>query len=83
MIERTGREMVEFAGPFFVEGLGRELPAGAYEVELVEESIAELSFLAYRVMSASIVLPLAGAGSHSYQLVRVDTALVQAARQHP
>ena len=83
MIERTGREMVEFAGPFFVEGLGRELPAGAYEVELVEESIAELSFLAYRVMSASIVLPLAGAGSHSYQLVRVDTPLVQAARQHP
>ena len=81
MTERISREIVAFARPFFVEGLGHELPGGAYEVELVEESIAELSFLAYRVVSTSIVHPLAGAGFHSYQLVRVETALVQAARQ--
>ncbi len=77
--ERVARESVTFAKPFFVEGLGREQPAGTYKVEIVEELIEGLSFLAYRVVSTSIVLPLAGGGAHSYQHVPINSALVRAA----
>ena len=79
MTERVARESVTFAKPFFVEGLGREQPAGTYKVEIVEELIEGLSFLAYRVVSTSIVLPLAGGGAHSYQHVPINSALVRAA----
>src|SRR5687768_17081839 len=78
MTERIARESVTFAQPFFLEGFGREQPVGTYEVELVEELIEGLSFLAYRLVSASIVLPLAS-GAHSYQLARVEPPLVRAA----
>jgi hypothetical protein len=79
MSERIARETVTFTKPFFVEGLDRKQPAGAYDVEIVEELIEGLSFLAYRVVSTSIVLPLAGGGAHSYQHVRINSALVRAA----
>jgi hypothetical protein len=80
MSERIAREAVTFAAPFFVEGLDREQPAGTYEVETVEEPLEALSFLAYRTVSTSIVLPLPGGGPHSYQLARIDAALVRAAK---
>ncbi|HEX9906163.1 MAG TPA: hypothetical protein VGA77_14505 [Propylenella sp.] len=80
MSERIARESVTFVEPFFVEGLGREQPAGTYEVETVEELIEGLSFPAYRMVSMSIVLPLRGRGPHSYQLARIDASLVRAAR---
>jgi hypothetical protein len=79
MSERVARESVTFAKPFYVEGLGREQPAGTYQVEIVEELIEGLSFLAYRVVSTSIVLPLDGGGAHSYQYVPINSALVRAA----
>lgn len=78
MSERFARETVTFAKPFFVEGLGSMQPAGTYKVEIVEELIEGLSFLAYRVVSTSIVLPLPG-GANSYQHVRINSALVRAA----
>jgi hypothetical protein len=79
MSERVARENVTFTSPFFVEGLGHEQPAGIYKVEIVEELIEGLSFLAYRVVSTSIVLPLPGGGANSYQHVRINSALVRAA----
>ena len=79
MSERVTRETVTFAKPFFVEGLGSDQPAGTYKVEIVEELIEGLSFLAYRVVSTSIVLPIAGGGAKSYQHVRINSALVRAA----
>lgn len=79
MSERVARESVTFAKPFFVEGLGRDQKAGTYKVEIVEELIDGLSFQAYRVVSTSIVLPLEGGGAHSYQHVRINSALVRAA----
>ncbi len=77
MSERVARETVTFATPFFVEELGSEQPAGTYKVEIVEELIEGLSFLAYRVVSTSIVLPLPGGGVNSYQYVRINSALVR------
>ena len=79
MSERVARESVTFARPFFVEGLDRTQAAGTYNVEIVEELIENLSFLAYRVVSTSIELPVAGSGEHSRQLVRISSALVRAA----
>jgi hypothetical protein len=75
--ERVARETVTFAKPFYVEGLERNQPAGTYPVEIVEELIEGLSFLAYRVVSTSIVLPLKGGGDKSYQHVRINSALVR------
>jgi len=82
MTERIARAAVTFVEPFFVEGLGREQRAGTYEVETVEEAIDGLSFLAYRTVSMSIVLPLPGHGPHSHQLARIDASLVRAAIRH-
>ena len=79
MPERVARESVTFAKPFFVEGLDRTQAAGTYKVEIVEELIENLSFLAYRVVSTSIELPVAGGGAHSRQVVRINSALVRAA----
>lgn len=78
MIGRITRQPVTFARPFMLEGIEREQPAGTYEVELVEELLEGLSFPAYRLVSASVVLPLKQ-GFHSYQLVRILPALVRAA----
>lgn len=79
MTERVARESVTFAKPFFVEGVDRTQEPGTYKVEIVEELIENLSFLAYRVVSTSIELPVAGGGAHSRQLVRINSALVRAA----
>jgi hypothetical protein len=79
MSERVARESVTFAKPFFVEGLDRTQGPGTYNVEIVEELIEDLSFLAYRVVATSIELPVPGGGKHSRQLVRINSALVRAA----
>lgn len=78
MSERVARESVTFGSPFFVEGLDRTQAPGTYNVEIVEELIENLSFVAYRVVSTSIELPGPGAGKHSRQLVRINSALVRA-----
>jgi hypothetical protein len=76
-MERITRKQITFKHPFVVGDLRVEQPAGSYEVELVEELVG-LSFLAYRLVSASVVLPL-GPGSHSYQLLRIEPAVVREA----
>jgi hypothetical protein len=55
---RTVESTVRFAHPFIIEGVDRELPAGAYRIVTEEEPIEGLSFLAYRRLSTSIVLQL-------------------------
>lgn len=78
--ERVKRERLTFAAPFRVEGPLGECPAGTFEVETVEELIDGLSFPVYRIVSTSVVLPVPNAPS-SCQMVRLDPALVQAARE--
>jgi hypothetical protein len=79
MIERVARQRVTFLKPFFVEGLGRELPAGTYEVETIEQLIEGLSFLAYRTTSTSILLPLSSNASRSRQVMRVEPSIIRTA----
>ena len=75
--ERTARESVAFGEPFLVEGAGQQTP-GTYTIETVDTLIDELSFLAYRRTSTSIMLPT---GASSYQLFPIDPAAVATARK--
>jgi len=54
---RTTDSVVRFAHPFAIEGIARQLPPGDYRVVTEEEPIDGLSFLAYRRVATSIVLP--------------------------
>jgi hypothetical protein len=78
MNECVSRQPVTFRRPFPLEGIEGEMPPGVYEVEMVEELLDGLSFSAYRLVSASVVLPL-NPGSHSYQLLPILPALVREA----
>lgn len=78
--ERVARETVTFAAPFKVEEPFGECPPGVYEVETVEELIDGLSFPAYRLVSTALVLPGPSGAPRSCRMVRVDPAIVQAAR---
>ena len=78
-LERCVRESIFFADPFLVEGAGVQ-PAGAYTVETNEALIEELSFIAYRRVSMSILLPLHPGGT-SYQQLPIEANVVAAARQ--
>ncbi len=58
MATRTTESIVRFAHSFSIEGIERTLPPGEYRVVTEEEPIEGLSFLAYRRVATSIVLPL-------------------------
>jgi hypothetical protein len=54
---RTTRKIVKFNHPFSIEGVGRVLPAGNYEVVTDQELIEELSFPVYRRVATMILAP--------------------------
>ncbi len=62
MLTRTHRETVTFHRPFSLEGVGRPLPAGSYEVVTDEELIEGLSFPVYRRVATTMLAP-----AQSYQ----------------
>jgi hypothetical protein len=64
MLKRTHRETVTFHRPFTLEGVGRPLPAGSYEVVTDEELIEGLSFPVYRRAVTTMLVP---APAQSYQ----------------
>ena len=52
---RTTRKIVEFSNPFSIEGIGRVLPAGSYDIVTDEELIEGLSFPVYRRVATMIL----------------------------
>ena len=76
---RTKREMITFPTPFSLEGIDGVVPAGTYEVDVDEDLIEGLSFLAYQRVATTIYLPLPS-GGRSVQAVRVDPRELDAAR---
>ena len=54
---RTTRKTVTFGKPFSLEGVGRILPAGSYEVITDEELIEGLSFPVYRRVATMMLVP--------------------------
>jgi hypothetical protein len=69
---RTTRQIVTFDQPFSLAAIDEVQPAGAYAVDVDEELIEGLSFLAYQRVATTIYLPLRHGGGGSVQAIRVD-----------
>ena len=80
---RTTRQTFTFERPFSLSMLDEVQPAGTYNVDLDEELIEGLSFLAYRRVATTIYLPLPRAGAGSVQAIRVEPSELEAARGVP
>ena len=61
-----------FDRPFSLAAIDEVQPAGTYAVDVDEDLIEGLSFLAYRRVATTIYLPLRSGRSGSVQAVRVD-----------
>ena len=71
MMRHTSLE-ITFRYVFTLKGLERPAPPGTYRVDIEEERIDGLSFLAYRRLATFIRLPMTGHGSGSAQSFLVD-----------
>ena len=67
---RTTRKIVKFSKPFTMEGVGRVLPAGNYEVVTDEELIEGLSFPVYRRVATMMLAPTQT--FHSIEMLTID-----------
>jgi hypothetical protein len=79
---RTTREPVTFAHAFLLDGAEGVQPAGTYDVEVDEELIEGVSFLAYRRVATTIYLPLGSEAVGSHQAVRVDPGELEAVHRN-
>ena len=77
---RTTREIITFDSPFSLYAADGEQPAGTYAVDIDEELMEGLSFLAYRRVATTIYLPLGYGGSGSVEAVQVDPRELDGAR---
>lgn len=80
---RTTRETVTFDHPFSLMAVDDVQPAGTYMIDIDEELIEGLSFLAYRRVATTIYLPLHQGHHGSVQAVRVDPRELTAAHDEP
>ena len=76
---RTTREILTFNRPFSLSAVDEVQPAGTYAVDVDEELIEGLSFLAYRRVATTIYLPLRRGRAGSVQAIRVDPGELTAA----
>jgi hypothetical protein len=76
---RTTRESLTFDHPFSLMAVDKMQPAGTYAVDIDEELIEGVSFLAYRRVATTIYLPLVQGHHGSIQAVRVDPQELTAA----
>ena len=80
MTTRTTTNKVTFAHPFLLKGIDRTLPAGVYEVVTDEELVEGLSFPVYRRVSTIMFVPAQSHRASSVEMVTIDPAALQAAR---
>lgn len=68
---RTTRSTVKFNHPFSIEGIGRVLPPGDYEILTDAELIEGLSFPVYRRVATMILAPIQSSQS-SIEMLTID-----------
>ena len=79
MMERTTSKTVVFHRPFAIGGVDGLLPPGSYAVEMEEELIPGVSFLAYRRVRTTMILPIAFGITTARQVVAIDPEDLEAA----
>jgi hypothetical protein len=79
MMERTTTKTVVFHRPFAIGGVDGLLPPGSYAVEMEEELIPGVSFLAYRRVRTTMILPIAFGITTARQVVTIDPEDLEAA----
>lgn len=79
MMERTTTKTVVFHRPFAIGGVDGLLPPGSYAVEMEEELIPGVSFLAYRRVRTTMILPIAFGMTTARQVVTIDPEDLEAA----
>ena len=78
MNTRTNRKTVTFNKPFSLDGIGRSLPAGSYEVITDEELIEGMSFPVYRRIATMMLVPAQSSRS-TVEMLTVDPLALAAA----
>lgn len=78
-MERTTTKTVVFHRPFAIGGVDGLLPPGSYAVEMEEELIPAVSFLAYRRVRTTMILPIAFGMTTARQVVTIDPEDLEAA----
>lgn len=79
MPERTTLTTVTFLRPFSLTDVDGVQPAGTYTVETIDKTLDNLSFIAYRRVSTSIMLPAVGAVARQRQVIVIDPLELEAA----
>ena len=79
MTIRTTTKIVRFRNPFKLADLDETLPPGDYRVETDEESLAGISFTAYRRVNTIVHLPPDPAGRYKSRSVTIDPEDLEAA----
>jgi hypothetical protein len=75
---QTTRKDVQFNHPFSIEGVGRVLPPGTYEVVTDAELIEGLSFPVYRRVATMILAPTQSSRG-SIEMLTIDPSDLTAA----
>ena len=81
MPERATQSSVTFLHPFLLVGLDGVQPAGTYTIETIEETLDDLSFVAYRRVSTNIIAPAVGTVTLQRQVVTIDPQDLEAAQR--
>jgi hypothetical protein len=81
MTEKTTDSLVTFRHPFALRDVVGTQPPGTYQVETVELAIDGLSFVAFRRISTTIMLPAVGTSNARRQFVEIDPADLADAQQ--
>ncbi|MHC4053412.1 hypothetical protein [Bradyrhizobium sp. 25ACV] len=81
MTIRSRYEVVTFNHPFRINGIDRQLPAGAYEVVTDEEMIESLSFTAFRRIATMIKVPAEGSRGLMMEVISIGSADLADARR--
>jgi hypothetical protein len=79
MPERTTLSKITFLRPFSLSDVEGVQPAGTYTVETIDATLDDLSFVAYRRVSTSIMLPAVGEVARQRQVIFIDPLELEAA----
>jgi hypothetical protein len=77
--DRTTHTSITFLHPFSLSDVEEVQPAGTYSIETIDTTLDNLSFVAYRRVSTSIMLPAVGTAAPQRQVIFVDPSELEAA----